>query len=158
MKLSRQKLIDTCESVIAATSEARLNAESDYSRAIEEHRQTYVETHRDAWIEFINNVKSAVVFGSRPVTVDDVPASLKRSGSGIDFYSPTWWRSDSAPGSRYNYPHKPDVSRYDTADYAALLAFLQSVTDDEVTSAGLERAGFRNVYALFRRAIRNEQQ
>lgn len=153
MKFERKTLMAFLDSEIRRLDRQHEEDVRDYEDRRGESSVAYFDRYGDLWREFAETINRRLN-DALPIDIDDVPPGLREHGSYLKFFDP-YRDYTAAPGGRaYTYIRKPD--RPDTAELSAFLIFLQMTTDEEITSAALERAGFRRLHALFHRAARNQ--
>ena len=126
MKIDRKKLIAELEAAVRrleAAADAKLvKQQEEYDRAAEAWTKTSAH-HAEAAAA---TIKSKLRKG-QPVTCRDLGTQR--------FNHPHWAFDGERPAKR---------TEPDTGHHRALITFLQTVTDDEVTSSALRDAGFRD--------------
>jgi hypothetical protein len=137
VKFARTDLIDRVKAEIERLEQAAADRNAKYAQKYVERRQEYLDRTGPAWSELANTIRNRHR-KSQPMTADDIPTLLR---GGYTAGHVRTWDDDS----------KPDEYTADTTHLATLLNLLESATDDEITTAGLERMGFR-MAQLFRSA------
>jgi len=159
VKLNKQQLISACEKAIERQKEAQVEWDRDIAKAKIEWERKWRENILPMWIPFLQKVKQAGETGS-PVTEDDLPRIKVGDGysSRVALYHPfsegkmeRWGTGSRFMDSTHDLGPRPV---YEVRNLENLLDFLRTVEDETVTTAALERVGFRNL-AKLTDAVRN---
>jgi hypothetical protein len=131
MKFSRADLLARVRAEIArreqATAERVARERAEYEAKLAAH----VEATGPAWSELADTIRRRVR-ASKPVTPADIPTALR----------PKW--ANSSSGQVAVWDGKPPPERFPNIAALEMLAgLLDATTDDEITTAALERLGFR---------------
>jgi hypothetical protein len=135
VKFNRTDLIARVQAEIArreqAAAEANAKAAAEHDKKLTE----YVRRTSDAWSRLATTIRARIRAG-RPITVDDIPVELRGGWHGGDRIDT--WRSNGAA-----------VQTANVDALTTLLHLLEATTEEEITTASLERVGFRTA-ELFR--------
>lgn len=135
MKFTRTALIDRVKAEIARREQAAADLNTKTAAEHDKKRAEYVERTSDAWSRLATTIRARLRAG-RPITGDDIPVELRDGWHGGD-------RIDTWRGKG------PAVQTANVDALTTLLHLLEATTDEEITTASLERVGFRTA-DLFR--------
>lgn len=128
MQFNRKALIEAADKARVrhrAVWEERVQAAADEEA---DNRKEWVEAHRDKWIDACNNIVNKLTLGE-PVVESDIPLNTGRGGHYQAIYR-----------SRQSQPVQ--VKYQEPNELKALIALLETVEDDVVTSSALKNLGF----------------
>jgi hypothetical protein len=128
VKFTRTDLISRLEAEIQRRQNDAADRNAKNTATFEERRAAYLERTTEPWREFMNTIRRRLNKGE-PITSDDIPNALKGSYTGghVAVFSNT-------PPDQY----EPHVVHLHT-----LMELLRATTDEEISTASLERMGLR---------------
>jgi hypothetical protein len=136
VKFQRIDLIGRVKAEIERREQAAADHNTDALAKHEQRRREFLEKTAPAWTALADRIRLRVRKG-QPITTDDFPQELRADGYVRRVCLVTW--DDQPPGERVA----------EVAELTALLNVLEAATDDEVSTAALERMGF-HTSRLFR--------
>lgn len=127
MKFARTDLIARVEAEIARREQRAAERYKAATARYQENRAKYLASTAEAWKTLADTIRRRLRT-STPMTADDIPQSLRGDYRRIV--------------STWDERH-PDQVTPDTSGLAFLLELLRACTDEEITTASLERMGLR---------------
>lgn len=136
MMFARYDLINRVKDEIARREQAAEEYNAKAVQKYEQRRQEYLDETAAAWRQFADTIRVRQRAG-KPIAYEDIPRELR---GGFSRGHVRTWNDEQA---------RPDKKTADVEALKTLLDLLESATDDTVTTASLERMGFR-MAQLFR--------
>ena len=149
MKLNRQKLIENVDQALKTQQSIEDQYDELLKEKQEEHRKAWFVANSEYWRNFVARLDGKLDRGE-PIRVSDMPEKYPYNERDNVFYS------NYAPTrERHAQPHQLGVEPIgprptaQVRELKALKSFLESIDDELVSQAALERAGFRGLHSLF---------
>ncbi|DAZ90121.1 Uncharacterised protein [Mycobacteroides abscessus subsp. bolletii] len=142
MKMKRALLIQAIDDALKAHEDDKARYVREVKEWHERRSERWFDSSLPRWKALRDLITEKVRHG-QAITEDEVKKAL-----GAEWFGHVCWSPKAEPNSN----QVKRVRVVDTAALASLRRMLEVITDDEVSTAQLERLGFRGLHSVFRAA------